>query len=119
MEGLKPKVLTALMNSKSIKEAAQKAGASERTVYNYLHDDEFIKVYNDAQESLVREAALKLQNGMTEAVEVLLSIAKDKKAGNTARVSAARSILDYGMRSYGILREEEETDPFDFDLRFR
>lgn len=104
MNALRNKALSTLLCSKSIAEAAQNAGISERTIYNYLHDDEFLKEYRTRCEALLQEATGKAQKSMTAAVTVLQEIATDKKCPTAARVAAARSLIEYGFKSFEVMQ---------------
>lgn len=92
------KVLAALMTSNTRKEAASKAGVSERTVYEYLQDEEFARRYDEARRGLVKEATAQLQQGLAPAVGTLSAIVKNEEADIRARVAAARALLEYGIK---------------------
>lgn len=61
-------------------------------------DDDFQKAYQAELSLLVEEAGKTLRAGMTDAAEVLRRIATDPDAPSSARVSAAKAILDSGLR---------------------
>ena len=92
------KILAALLGSSTKKEAANKAGVSVRTVFQYLEDPAFAAEYEAAKRNLIREAGDKIKQSLSPAVDVLKAIATDEKAGKTARVQAARTLLEYGIR---------------------
>ena len=92
------KILSALIATKTISAAAVAAGVSERTVYSRLADDDFRAEY-ERRQSMTLEAACKaLQEAMTDAVDVLTSILKEADASPATRISAVRSVLDYGVK---------------------
>lgn len=92
------KILSALIATKTISAAAATAGVSERTIYSRLADDDFRAEYERRQSMTLDAACKALQGAMTEAVEVLTSIMKDADTGPTARITAARNVLDYGVK---------------------
>lgn len=98
MKGSKNRVLQALITSPTIKAAADQAGVTEKTVYNYLHDAEFLREYQRIGEQCVHAVSGQLVQSMTKAVSVLLEIATDRECVPGARVQAARSILEYGQK---------------------
>ena len=90
--------LSALLTSTTIKEAARKIGLSARTLNNYLSDPDFRAEYEKRVEDIAQSAAAKLKKYMGEAVDVLYQTATSKEGGSTARVAAARALLDYGLK---------------------
>jgi AcrR family transcriptional regulator len=67
----KEKVLIALIETSSIREAAKKSNISEATIYNYLKDKEFLAEYRNARRQTVETAIAQMQNAASEAVERL------------------------------------------------
>jgi AcrR family transcriptional regulator len=67
----KGKVLIALIETTSIREAAKKSGISEATIYNYLQDKEFLAEYRNARRQTVESAIAQMQNAASEAVSRL------------------------------------------------
>ena len=92
------KILSALISTRTISAAAAAAGVSDRAIYTRLSDDAFRAEYERRQSMTLDAACKALQEAMTEAAAVLTSIMKDADTGPTARISAARNVLDYGMK---------------------
>ena len=92
------RALAALLTEPNQEEAAKKAGVSSRTIRNYLTDPEFSGAYRAAHEQLVTDATQQIQRGLSSAVNTLREISEDPNAGKTARVSAARALLEHGLR---------------------
>lgn len=67
----KEKVLIALVETSSIREAAKKSGIGEATIYRYLQDEEFLAEYRNARRQTVETAIAQMQNAASEAVERL------------------------------------------------
>jgi AcrR family transcriptional regulator len=67
----KEKVLIALIETSSIREAAKASGIGEATIYRYLQDKEFLAEYRNARRQTVGSAIALLQNAASEAVERL------------------------------------------------
>ena len=74
------------------------ARISERTLYGYTQDPEFMERYRAECESLVVDAARQAQQTIAEALDTLKAVMKDKTAQSYARISAARSILEYSLK---------------------
>jgi transposase len=70
-ESNKQKVLIALIETSSVREAAKVSGISEATIYNYLRDSEFKNEFRSARRQTVESAISKMQNAASEAVDRL------------------------------------------------
>ena len=101
---LKPRILSALLTTKTIRDAAEQAGTTERTVYKYLHDPEFLRELETVNFACLQAAAGAIQRGMEDAINVLQGVMMDPDASPQARTNAARTILDYGLRTYEALQ---------------
>jgi AcrR family transcriptional regulator len=67
----KEKVLIALVETSSIRDAAKSSGISEATIYSFLKDKEFLSEYRNARRQTVESAIAQMQNAASEAVETL------------------------------------------------
>ena len=92
------KVIAALLTTKTQQEAAKVAGVSERTIYNLLQDAAFMNEYNEARHALIADAATQAQKALSSAIAALRDIVNDYNYTAGARVSAARALLEYGLR---------------------
>lgn len=112
----KEKVLSALLSSMTRKEAAEKSGISERTIYAYLQDPEFKERYEVEKRALLNRTGIMLQKSMQPAIQVLHDIANDKEAGNASRIQAARSILEYGIKAAELIEVYKRMDEIENKL---
>jgi AcrR family transcriptional regulator len=86
------KVLAALLNTSSVRDAATESGLSEETLYRYLRDEDFKNEYQQAQRQVVEAAVSALQTASIEAVETLR---RNLTCDNPqAEIRAAQLILD-------------------------
>ncbi len=67
----KEKVLVALIETSSIREAAKASGIGEATIYRYLQDKDFLAEYRNARRQTVESAIAQMQNAASEAVQTL------------------------------------------------
>jgi AcrR family transcriptional regulator len=67
----KEKVLVALVETSSIREAAKASGIGEATIYRYLQDKEFLSEYRNVRRLSVETAIAQMQKAASEAVERL------------------------------------------------
>jgi len=89
--------LAGLLTAQTIAEAAELAGCGERTAYRWLRSEPVRSALSEALDIALSQAAAKAAGAMGSAVEVLLAIAQDITAPASARVSAARAILQNGV----------------------
>lgn len=92
------RALSALLTSKSKKEAAQKAGITERTMRRYFENPEFCKRYREAFAQVVQDATRQAQQLLAPALSTLESVMADEDIPAAARVNAAKIALDYAVR---------------------
>ncbi len=96
------KAISALLSSPSIPKAAQKVGVGEKTLFRWLQIESFKKAYLKARREIVNQAIAQIQGGMSEAVKTLKNVMHNKKAPASARVSAAKAMLDMGLKAVEI-----------------
>ena len=107
------KALQALLSSPTKKAAAEAAGISESTLRNYLADPAFAEAYKKALTGLVDDATRQAQQSLDPALTVLREIAEAPESAASAKISAARTLLEYGLRLTeitDIIRELEGTE---------
>ena len=90
--------LDALLVSNTRKAAAEKAGIDAKTLRGYFKKEEFLEAYKEAFTAKVDEATRQAQQSLSPALSTLVEICQDKEAGYMARVSASRSLLEYGLK---------------------
>jgi hypothetical protein len=100
-------LIAALLTARTIREAAARAEVSESTMYRRLKDPEFVAVYREARREVVQHATVRLQQALTDAIDALVEVVKDKAGNQNARVAAARVLLDQALRA----TENEEIVP--------
>jgi len=98
----KDQAVMALITEPTMKAAADKIGITPRTLYKWLKMPEFRSAYMAAKREAVTVAVARLQQAAAEAVEALRSIMNDPKKPASARVSAARAILEMAIKAIEI-----------------
>lgn len=94
----KEKALQALLVSRTRAEAAKAAGIGESTLRTYMQDSEFLERYRQAFGDMVRDAARQAQQTLSPALSTLREIMEDREEPASARITAARSILEYTLK---------------------
>lgn len=92
------KAIAALVSEPTKKAAAEKAGISESTLRSYLSDPSFQAAYKEAFSDLMTDATRQAQRNLSPALSTLREIVEDGEQPATARISAARSLLEYGLK---------------------
>lgn len=98
----KDQAVMALITEPTIKAAAQKVGITTPTLHKWLKLPEFRSAYMAAKREAVTVAIARLQQAAAEAVEALRAIMNDTSKPASARVSAARSILELAIKAIEI-----------------
>ena len=88
----------ALMGARSVREAATTAQIKERTAWRYLSDDRIRGEILKRQEALLCEVASGLAVDLAQARQVLSDIMASSVVKPSVRVSAARAILEFGLK---------------------
>ncbi len=96
-----------LLTSPTSKAACEKAGITEKTATRVKHDKEFQKIYAELRIRIQTQVSEKATSLMSEALDSLADIMRDKKCTDNARVKAATTILQIGMKK---ITESEETE---------
>lgn len=103
--------LAALLTNPTRAAAARACGLSEKTLWMYEHQNaEFQQALADARAGVIQQAAQSLGTCYPRAVEVLRQLMDDPKQAASVRVSAARALLEFGLRY---------AEAADFDRRLR
>lgn len=92
------KALQALLTCPTKRAAAEQAGITDRTLRTYLADREFQAEYRRAVHMLVDEATKQAQKALTPAITALQCIVEDETEKSGNRISAARTLLEFGLR---------------------
>lgn len=98
LDAKQEKALAALLSQPTVPAAARACGSSEATLFRYLRDDNFKAHYRRARAEVVEHAISQLQRDCSVASQALREICASKEAPASARVAAARAILDGAVR---------------------
>jgi hypothetical protein len=90
-------LLLALACGASVDQAARQCGLCSRTVYRRLAEAEFRQRLQALRGDMVSRTAGTLTAAATEAVRTLLELLKSPVAA-AVRLSAARAVLEFGMK---------------------
>jgi ATP/maltotriose-dependent transcriptional regulator MalT len=102
--------IAALLSTRTVRGAAVKCKLSEPTLYRLLQDQDFKAKYRAARRELVEYTITQLQRDGADAAAALREIVKDKKTAASVRVSAARVILETGIKAVELIDLSERLD---------
>ena len=101
------KAIKALIAHETVSDAAKACNLARDTVYRYMRDPLFDHELKKAKRVLVNRAILSLQQSCRHAATALAAICRDEEAPPSARVSAAKEILNQTMKAIEIEGIEE------------
>lgn len=82
-------------------EAAKAGGLSSRQLSRLKNEERFLRAVKKVKQDLYAESICQLVAAMASATTTLVAIASNEEAPASARVTAARSILDIAVKAYG------------------
>lgn len=90
--------LAALVAAPTVRQAAAKAGIGETTAWRYLGDPAVRTALAERQDGVLGHVSRRLAAEMGGALDTLRAIMRDKEASPASRVSAARTVLECGLK---------------------
>lgn len=100
------KALQALLEVPTTRAAAQAAGVSEATIWRWLADVTFATIYREARTKSLESTLTALQAAGADAVKALREVMNDTAAKGSERVSAAKAIIELGLKGREVLETE-------------
>lgn len=92
------KIISALLSTKTVRQAAELCGIGETSLYARLKNDDFKAKFAAARMEILELTKNRLQGEMAASVDVLCSIRDDTEERSQIRVNAADAILRHGYR---------------------
>ena len=103
-------IIAALLQSGTIKAAAEKLGITARSIYDRMDEREFRAEYMEAKNDILRKAVYSINDKLSEAIEAITEIMNDPKNNAATRLQAAQTILNHAGRfSERLAREEYQS----------
>ena len=94
--------IAALLTCSAINDAAKQCGIGEITLHRWLKDATFQANYREARRAVVQHAIAQVQQATGEAVATLRTVMQDSESPASARVSAAKAILETAVKGIDI-----------------
>jgi hypothetical protein len=92
-------LISALLTAPTLADAAHTAGIGEVTAWRWLKDATFQATYREARRQVVQQAIVQVQQATGEAVETLRQVMQAADAPASAKVSAAKTILETAVKA--------------------
>lgn len=92
MTGKQAKFLKSMLEESTISKAAEKAGITRKTAYNYLKNKDFKKELNRRRGELVNDAVRYLQGKLSLCNETLVSMIENPDTSNQIKINAINAI---------------------------
>lgn len=109
--------VAALLNQRTVDDAARVAGISVSTLLRWQKDPEFSAAYREARRAVVSQSSARMQQASSAAVSVMLKIMVDVKTPPACRLRAAETVLSHGIR--GVEIEDIEVRVAELELATR
>ncbi len=97
-----------VLTQPTLKAAAEKAGISYKTLMRYRKNPEFQTVLQAEKQTIFHDTMQKAQAYTMEALETLREIQNNPALNESARVSAAKGILELGTQLHSMEAIEAE-----------
>ncbi len=88
------KIIAALLQFGTIKEAADNAGTTTAFIYERMKAPEFIELYRGAKNDIIRAAVFNINKQLGAAVDTVAEIMQDKTVNPATRLQAAQTLLN-------------------------
>ena len=92
------RIITALLQSRTMKEASELLNISESTIYRRLNDLDFRDRLNESRTALIETATTKLQAELSGAIDVIIEIMNDSENPPQIRLNASDSIIRHCLK---------------------
>ena len=91
--------ISALLTTPTLADAAHTVGIGEVTAWRWLKEPTVQTAYREVRRAVVTQAIAQVQRATGEAVETLRAVMQDPEAPASAKVSAARTILETAVKA--------------------
>ena len=100
-------IIAALLQHGTIREAAEAAGTTPRTIYDRMKDREFRADYMEAKNDIIRKAVYSINAKLSEAIDAVADIMNDADTNPAVRLQAAQTIINNAAKFAERLTKDE------------
>ena len=98
----KEEAVAALLNQRSVEEAARSVGIGANTLLRWMQEPEFEEAWREARRLAFGQSIARLQQAASAAATTLLKIMVDPNAPAASRVRAADSVFEHAAKAMEI-----------------
>src|SRR4029079_15222387 len=109
-------LIAALLSQPSIDAAAKIVGIGNATAWRWMKDPAFAEQYRAARREAMKQTAARLQQAAREAVDCLRQVQQTGES-ESARVSAARAILEQALKAVDLEDIQERLESLEQTLK--
>jgi predicted transcriptional regulator len=107
------RIAEALFECNTMTEAAEKAGVTRRTIYNYLHHDtNFARAYRMARWAAATQFCEDMARRREKACQIIESLMDDTKQSPSVRLRCAVELMNQAAKQEEIVTQIVDTDCF-------
>jgi hypothetical protein len=110
--------ITALLSNDSVESASKAAGIAASTGWRWMKDPAVVTALREARQNAVERAMARLQQAMSGAVDCLCQVQSEGES-ESARVSAARTVLEQALRSVELQDIQQRIDKLEAIVKSR
>ena len=111
------KIISGLLSCATIREAADYAGVSERTVYSRLSNPEFAQKLAEERRRLWKAHTATLQGQFGKSIQAIVEIRDDLKTPPQTRLNASAELIRNGLKMTELVDIMERMDALEERLR--
>ena len=101
------KIIAALLQYGTVKEAAEAAGTTSTFIYERMKKADFMALYRGAKNDIIRAAVFNLNKQLGAAVDTVAEIMQDKEVNPATRLQAAQTLLNNASKFASRLAGDE------------
>ena len=101
------KIIAALLQYGTMKEAAEAAGTTSTFIYERMKKADFMALYRGAKNDIIRAAVFSLNKQLGAAVDTVAEILQDKEVNPATRLQAAQTLLNNASKFASRLAGDE------------
>jgi hypothetical protein len=101
------KAIAALLQARDVRQAAKMAGIGERTLYQWMRDDEFKAELASAEGAILDAVTRRMTALGNNALDVVEETLTTPQVSLTLRLQAAKMVFEYLLRMRGLRGLEE------------
>jgi hypothetical protein len=103
----KEEAIVALLSHRTVEDAARACNKRPRTLFRWLNEPDFRAAYKQARRIAFSQSIARLQQASSAAASTLLKVMLDPASSASARVGAAKAVLDHTAKGIEIEDLEE------------